>query len=416
MLGKSNADSHTKDMDTLLAYAASGRTQLLLNRLRDWLLYEGHNASGAAELLEGFCERLMDGGVPICRITYAVQTLHPLNRAYLLTWNTEDKIINTFRAPHGMENTPVFQESPLRVIFEGGPALRRKLGPDDLMDFPVLVDYRKRGCTDYIALPLPFSNGDINAFTTATKAPGGFTDDELNLLRDAVRMLSPFLEVRQVRSLAEVLADTYIGPTSGRRVLKGDIARGSGQLLPAVIWFCDLRGFTSLSEQLEQDALLDALNGYFGVMCEAVNAEGGEVLKFMGDAMLAIFPLRSEAEEEHACQQALRAWARAKNGMVILNEKREKAGAPILSYGIGLHVGDVMYGNIGGHERLDFTVIGPAVNLTSRLENLSATLNKRLLISARFAEAIGGKLPSLGQHQFKGISETQEVFTCPTEM
>ncbi len=403
-------------MDTFAAYAATGRAQLLLNRLRDWLLYEGHRIDDASRLLAGFCNRLIDGGVPVWRALYAVQTLHPLNRVYLLVWTVDKDAVDIMRAPHGMESTPVFLESPFRVIFEGGPALRRRLNGEDPMDFPVLADFQKKGATDYLALPMPFSNGDINAFTVTTKAEGGFGDEELNLLRDAVRLLTPFLEVRQVRSLAEVLADTYIGSTSGRRVLSGAISRGSGETLPAVIWFCDLRGFTALSEQLDHDALLDMLNSYFGVMCDAVKKEGGEVLKFMGDAMLAIFPLTETCDAAAVCQRALRAWMGAKQGMAALNEKRAGESLPPLDYGIGLHVGDVLYGNIGGSDRLDFTVIGPAVNLASRLENLCAPLGKRLLISARFAATIGGRLPSVGHHAMKGIAEPQEVFTCPSEI
>ncbi len=403
-------------MDNIIAYAAAGRTQLLLNRLRDWLLYEGHKIDDTSELIAGFCRRLTNGGLPLSRVSFAFQTLHPLNRVYLLIWNPGQEKINAIHAPHGVESTIVFQQSPFRVLFEGGPALRRRLTGEDPMDFSVLEDFRKAGGTDYIALPMPFSNGETNAFTALTAAKGGFTDEELNLLRDATRLLTPFLEIRQVRSLAEVIADTYIGPKSGRRVLSGAISRGSSERFPAVIWFCDLRGFTALSEELEADALLQTLNSYFGVMCEAVNKEGGEVLKFMGDALLAIFPIVDTCCEKEACMRALKAWSRAKSAMALLNEKRQKENKPFLSYGIGLHVGEVLYGNIGGTDRLDFTVIGPAVNMASRLENLCAPLGKKLLISERFAGNIGGLLHSMGRHQLKGIAEPQEIFTCPTEV
>ncbi len=401
----------------LPVYAPADVSELVMERLQEWLTYDSVALQDSSALFQGFCRQLRYWGVPVARLTYGVQTLHPLSPVFLYVWSADRDTVDVLTAPWGHETTPVYQQSPFRVIYEGGSALRRRLeGGDVLLDFPVLVDFQKQGGTDYFALPVPFSNGDTNAITVLTKQPGGFTDEQLNIIRSAVQMLTPALEVRHVRAMARTLVDTYIGRHSGERVLSGSIHRGSGEAIHAVVWFCDLRGFTVLSEALPHEELIDVLNNYFGIMCKAVVKEGGEVLKFMGDAMLAIFPLDENCCMATVCGQAMKASAKAREDMAALNEKRLQNDQVPLAFGIALHVGDVLYGNIGGEDRLDFTVIGPAVNLTSRLEGVCANLNKRMVVSARFADTIGGGLPSLGRHQLKGITEPQEVFTCPMEL
>ena len=199
-----------------------------------------------------------------------------------------------------------------------------------------------------------------------TRRAGGFTDDEIALFAAMIPAVAFNLEVQALRRTARTLLDTYVGRQSGGRVLEGQIQRGSGETIRAVIWLCDLRGFTNLSEQLPRDELIDLLNSYFGPMCDAVAKEGGEVLKFIGDAMLAIFPIGADAVT--TCRAALSAAEQAQDALAQENARRERASRPRIDYGLALHVGDVMYGNIGSDTRLDFTVIGPAVNLTARIE------------------------------------------------
>jgi len=216
------------------------------------------------------------------------------------------------------------------------------------------------------------------------------------------------LEIQALRRTARTLLDTYVGQQSGGRVLEGQITRGSGETIRAVIWLCDLRGFTGLSEMLPREALIDLLNAYFGPMCDAVSAHGGEVLKFIGDAMLAIFPI--EADAAATCANAMIAAERAKVALSAENRRRTEAGLPRIEYGLALHVGDVMYGNIGSDTRLDFTVIGPAVNLTARIESMCRQLSRQILLSSDFVELGGVAANSLGSFSLKGVAANQQIF------
>ena len=258
---------------------------------------------------------------------------------------------------------------------------------------------------------MPFADGSHKALSLATRRSGGFDADEVALFAATIPAVAFNLEVQALRRTARTLLDTYVGRQSGGRVLEGQIQRGSGETIRAVIWLCDLRGFTNLSEKLPRDKLIDLLNCYFGPMCDAVAAEGGEILKFIGDAMLAIFPI--DADAARTCTAALSAAERAQAALAQENHRRESARLPRIEYGLALHVGDVMYGNIGSDTRLDFTVIGPAVNLTARIESMCRQLGRQLLLSADFVEAGGVAAQSLGVFALKGVGADQEIF-APT--
>jgi adenylate cyclase len=220
------------------------------------------------------------------------------------------------------------------------------------------------------------------------------------------------LEVQALRLTARTLLETYVGRQAGARVLDGVIKRGMGETIRAVVWLCDLRGFTSLSEQLPRDALIEILNEYFGRMCAAIESAGGEVLKFIGDALLGIFPVPAD-DPAAACARALGAAEKAQEALATFNAERTAAGKAPIDYGIALHVGDVMYGNIGGENRLDFTVIGPAVNLAARIEGLCGELRRPVLLSAGFVAASGLPARSLGTFPLKGLAEPQAVYAPP---
>jgi adenylate cyclase len=275
-------------------------------------------------------------------------------------------------------------------------------------EFTILEDLRREGFTDYIVHSVPFADGTYKALSLATRRPGGFNEDELALFEAMIPAVAFNLEVQALRRTARTLLDTYVGQQSGGRVLEGQIQRGSGETIRAVIWLCDLRGFTVLSESLPRDALIDLLNSYFGPMCDAVASHGGEVLKFIGDAMLAIFPIGTDPAE--TCAAALIAARHAAAALTEENKRREEARLPRIEYGLALHLGDVLYGNIGSDTRLDFTVIGPAVNLTARIESMCRELGRQLLLSADFVRAGRVDAQSLGAFSLKGVGADQEIF------
>jgi adenylate cyclase len=299
--------------------------------------------------------------------------------------------------------------SPIRIAYEGGGPTRCDLtAPPRQDEFAILDELRRDGLTDYVVYAIPFADGSHKALSLATRRPTGFTPDELALFETLIPALAFNLEVQALRRTARTLLDTYVGRQSGGRVLDGQIQRGSGETINAVIWLCDLRGFTNLSENLPRHTLIGLLNSYFGAMCDAVASEGGEVLKFIGDAMLAIFPIGDDRAA--TCRAALSAAELAQAALVDENERREKEGLPRIDYGLALHIGDVIYGNIGSDTRLDFTVIGPAVNLTARIESLCRQLGRNLLLSSDFVGAGGISATSLGRFALKGVGSEQEIF------
>lgn len=379
------------------------------DRLADWVARKGIHRPTVDSLIGGFARRLIEAGVPVWRMNYMVQTIHPQSRVAFWVWRI-DKEMFSFRPPRDQTSDQRFGNSPFKVVFETGEPLRRRLTGDDVtLDFPVLQDLIDDGVTDYLVLPIRFSDGQVNGLAFATKEPGGFSEFHTELLTRAARILGGPLEVMQMRSLATTLLETYVGRHAGERVLDGAITRGSGETIRAAIWYCDLRSFTPLSEQLPMNALIDVLNDYFEAVGGAVEAHGGEILKFVGDAILAIWPLDESASAGAVAQQVLDAWTEANANIAALNERRAEANQPALSFGVTVHLGDVIYGNIGAPDRLDFTVIGPAVNLVTRMEDLTKTLAP-LLLSRAFAEVCEAPTRHLGDFSFKGIEKPQPVY------
>ena len=267
--------------------------------------------------------------------------------------------------------------------------------------------------TDYLALPLPFSDGRNYAAHFATKAPGGFADDQITLIMAQISMLAMVVEILSVRQVTTNLVDTYLGHKTGERVLNGAIRRGSNETLQAAIWYSDLRGFTAMTDRLPTDVLLGILNDHFERVVAPIHRHGGEVLKFVGDGTLAIFPLADLGGAGNACAAALAAVKEAARETTRPNAKRRAEDLPEIHYGVALHLGAVTYGNIGAPDRLDFTVIGPAVNQAARIETQCRTMGRHFLTSAAFAEAANVPLLSLGVHALRGVREPQELFTLP---
>jgi len=376
----------------------------------DWLISDARHLPDARRLLEQLCVRLLDLGLPLARASFHVRMLHPELFGIGMYWRRGHGQIEEFRAKHGIVQTALFQNSPMRVLFEGAGAVRQRLDLDGVdFAFPLFYELREQGITDYVALPITFSDGKIHGTTWSSDRPGGFETEHLALIEDLLPVVSLLLEIHLNRRIAIDLLDTYVGHDAGERILKGQITRGSAETVQAAIWYCDLRGFTALSERLGRDALLACLNDYFDCMAAPIERHRGEILKFIGDAILAIFRLH----DEPACGRALNAAIDARSAMLELNRHRREDGLETLDFGLALHAGEVMYGNIGTADRLDFTVIGPAVNLTTRIERLCRTLGLNLLMSETFAEMCTCPLRSLGQHRLTGIQRPVEIFTLP---
>ncbi len=379
--------------------------------LRDWLLNSAWRIPDIDGILDGFCSQIRAAGFPLIRFAAVVGTLHPQIRSYYFIWQRHGGVVE-HTGTHGIENTDQFLKSPFPPVFNDGASVRHRLeGSRGKLHYPILEELRDAGATDYVALPMEFGGGERTALSFAIDRPGGFTNLDLLALYPAVAQLARVLETKALRRTAVNLLDTYVGHDAGEHILSGQVHRGDMERIQAVLWYCDLRRFTELSEQLSGAEVIELLNEYFQVMAAPLRDAGGEVLKFVGDAMLAIVrPRKSSAPRETTCRRALAAAERAITGLDVLNADRRKRGAREIASSVALHVGEVLYGNIGTQDRLDFTVIGPAVNLVSRIEGLSVELGKSILVSADFAAVIERPMTPLGRHKLRGIAKPQEIF------
>jgi adenylate cyclase len=378
-------------------------------RIVDWLLRDGPRITDSTSFLKAFAEQLLANGIEIGRVSTGVPILHPQVFSFSGLWE-EGKGASERRNLANADTISRLERSPVKTVYEGGGPVRRDLAaPPEHDEYAIYADLRKEGFTDYLVVGVPFSDGSNKVLTLATRRPGGFTAGETAAFMALIPAFGMNLEIQALRRTAQTLLEVYVGRHAGKRVLDGHIKRGMGETIPAVIWVCDLRGFTRLSEDLPSEKLIDLLNGYFGVMCHAIEQHQGEVLKFVGDALLAIFPINS-ADPVQSCRQALSAARSAVTSIDALNV--ERIGEPAIVYGIALHVGDVMYGNIGGENRLDFTVIGPAVNLATRIEGLCGELRRSILLSEAFVAAAGIATEPLGRFALKGIA-AQETVSAP---
>jgi len=364
-----------------------------------------------SDLVSGLCEQLRAVDIPVDRFTIHLRQLHPLFLAQGYVWESETGEAREVRREHGVQFTEEYLKSPVRIAFEEGRTVRYPLEDQEAdLPFGMLHGLRDRGFTEYVMVPL-FFRDRTQACSVATTRPGGFSDRDIALMLAVCPTITQQLELLLLEQTAEVLLDTFVGPRAGRKVLDGQIKRGDGQTIPAVLWYCDLRGFTALSEALERDAMIAVLNTYFEAMARPVEESGGEILKFIGDAMLAIWPMPQRAHQVSARADVAVATAeQAMANMAAVNADRAKEGAKPLRFGISLHLGDVMWGNIGAVDRLDFTVIGPAVNLVARLDDVAAQLGEPLVVSDAFQAISSRMFESLGAHRLKGIAEPEEVY------
>jgi adenylate cyclase len=354
--------------------------------------------------------RLQRAGIPVKRATLHIMINHPQWLGARFVWSDGMREAEIARVDYDVRERSEFIGSPADEIHGGANEVRENLEGDPTpgRKHAVYDEMRAKGLTDYVAWPFYHTLGKRHFVTFATDRPGGFDEAHLAGLLKVLPALALVSEIRVKNRLARTLLETYVGSHASELILAGDTRRGSGTTVRAAIMICDLRDFTRISDNWPRDDVIDLLNGYFDAMSEPISRHGGEILKFIGDGLLAIFPL----DQPHACASLLHAVAEARQAMIALNEKHSETGRAPLNYGIGVHVGDVMYGNIGSRTRLDFTVIGPAVNMASRLEALTKQLGKTVLLSRAFADLVKGDfdLERVGEFPVRGFNDPIELF------
>lgn len=401
-------------------HQAAGFGNTLIDQVADWLISQALAGANIETLFVGCCERLHAAGIPLWRGVIGFSTLHPLFAGMSLTWRPESGLmVERFR--HGdMFEERAFRESPIAVVLESDTGfLRRKLvGDDALVDFDVLEQFRKEGATDYLINASAFSQA-ASTFSSQegmiaswmTDRATGFSDRDIAALMRIQKRLAVACKVTIKDQTAHNVLNAYLGRSAGERVLQGQIKLGDGEEINAVIWFSDLRNSTPLADSMTRAEFLLTLNDYFQVTAGAVIANGGEILRFIGDAVLGIFPISEEdMNAEEAASAASLALRDAERRLRAINETRSADGKPEIAFGAGLHVGEVLYGNIGVPERVEFSVIGAAANEAARIEALTKSVGRHALASAAFVSLAPERWVSVGRHALRGIEEEIEVF------
>jgi adenylate cyclase len=387
-----------------------------LDRLTRWLMEGARSAPTPATFLKEMCERLVAAGLPLYRVGAFVQTLHPdvFGRSFVWREGADEIVVTT--ANFDLPDSPRFKNSPLAILYASGHEVRYRLDDPESKRFPFFDDMRTEGVTDYIALPLLFTDGSIHASSWSTRAEGGFTDAHLAALRDVIPPFSRLGEIHAMRRTAAALLDTYVGNRAGERILAGQIRRGHAEEMQAAIWLSDLRGFTALSDRLVPETVVDILNQYFDCQVPVIREHGGEILKFMGDGLLAVFPIAKDGGNlSEVCGRVLQASRKARTNVDAMHYPSGNV-VERFRFGVALHIGGILFGNIGGISRLDFTCIGPAVNLAARLEKIAGKQRRTVIASAAFAGACADDWVDLGEFPIAGFSQAQRVFGLREEV
>jgi adenylate cyclase len=408
----------------LIATAPSLKTDELINELHLWAVHEGLRRTPTATLFGDFCRRLVAAGVPLWRAFAGMRTLHPQWAGYTYTWWRDRDEVNPAQRERGEVYERDIRDSPyayLRDVAAGRDLplrLRRRLtGSESQRDFPFLEELANSGATDYVAELIPvgmvteaFPDSGIG-FSFATNHPEGFGENDLRLIQAVLPAVALAIVSDAEHTIAAGLLAAYLGDDAGRRVHAGVVERGSVESIQAVLWYADVRGFTSLADATVGPVLVEMLDDIFETLTAALRPHGAQVLKFLGDGMLASFAF-VDATRDETCGRALDAAAEAMHSLDRLNVDRAQMGKPIATVDLALHLGEVLYGNVGAVDRLDFTVIGPAVNEVARIETLCEPLDRKVLVSAALATAIRDRtrLEPLGAHALRGVREAKEIF------
>jgi adenylate cyclase len=396
--------------------------QPTFDELASWVTRAGLIGHSESELMAGFCRRLVDAGIPLANAVVIVDTLHPIYEGRAFRWRADmpDDVeaVDYGRTNEGEDAENWRRSSFFHLLETGQQALRRRLVAGDPADFLNVARMRDDGMTDYLALLYRFTPegviGDMDCVYSswATDAAQGFDDGVVAVLQRLAPFLKLAIKSAALARMAGTLAETYLGRDPGRRVMSGRIARGVAEKIGAVLWYSDLHGYTHISDTAPPEQIIPLLNDYADVVVSAVHERGGDVLKLVGDGTLAIF---TGEDRGAACLAALAAAAQVRNGAAKLNRRRAAAGLPTSEVYLALHVGDVFYGNVGSKDRLDFTVIGPAVNEVSRILAMSRSVERDILLSESFAGALDAatrrRLVSVGRYALRGVAQPQELFT-----
>ncbi len=409
-----------------------GMDEKRLDELQAWVTEAGLAGTADADIFFGFCERCLAAGIPLSRSHLFIDTLHPVHEGRLFRWGfgnespihdygrTSLEGIDLSADAAGMlldqQATTVWRRSPFFSMLKTGDALfRRRLTMASKDEFSLLPDWYDAGMTDYVAIINSFGSegiiGEMDAVYSSwgTKEPNGFDDWHIAALERLAPYLALAIKSVSLARMTRTLMETYLGRDAGQRVLSGRIVRGIAERIDAVVWFSDLRGFTRITDTAPEQ-VIPLLNDYADVIVSAIHEHGGDVLKLIGDGTLAIFTAEDRA---HACAAALAAALEARQGVAELNERRSQDGQPVTDMYLGLHVGKVFYGNVGSRERLDFTVLGPAVNEASRIAAMCRSVDQPVLLSAAFADVddMKRRLVSVGRYALRGVLHPQELFT-----
>ncbi|WP_146348029.1 adenylate/guanylate cyclase domain-containing protein [Phaeobacter marinintestinus] len=364
-----------------------------------WLMRDGRMLAHQDAMITALGEQMDAAGAPVHRVRLSVRTLHPLLRAVTSTWLKGQHATPIVKSPHGFENKSAVTGSPIQIVIETGKSVRKRLeSPLTPEDHVSLHELQAQGMTDYLALPLVFSSGGRASLIFSTECQGGFDDTDIQKLATLADSFAPVVEALSARQTALAVAEAYLGPRTGRRVLDGQITRGDIETIEAAILISDIRGWTQLNRELSPRDAMERANQYFELLADAIEGHGGEILKFLGDGLLAIFP--TEAGADDACARALSAARQA----------HRAEGVAGVAFGIGLHFGEVLYGNIGSRTRIDFTVLGPSVNMVARIESLCVALDQPVLFSQAFADRLNEPVIKVGDHALKGLPGEVPVF------
>jgi adenylate cyclase len=395
--------------------------------LRDWVIAQGLAGADEADLLEGFCTRAKKAGLGVSRGLVLLDTLHPSFEGRAYRWRDVSSnlpsVVEYGRTSEG-DAAASWRRSPFYAALQQDLSeIRLRVSAGEGRDYPVVAELADEGITDYLAFVHRVSPdaviGEMDCIYShwTTRQPEGFADGQVEGLRRLVPALTLAMKSAALARVPRTLAEVYLGQDPARRVLGGRIVRGVADHIATVLWFSDLRGYSSLSDTADPNEIIPLLNDYAEATIESVHDAGGDVLKLMGDGVLAMFPAEDAGQ---ACRCALRAEHAMRARMAAINEERTDSRRPLTTAYVGLHVGEVFYGNIGSRERLDFTVIGPAVNEVSRIASLCRSVDRGLLVSADFRDALpaslADELVNVGRYALRGVGRAQNLYTLDPEI
>ena len=375
----------------------------------DWII-NTLEADDPAAFLDAVMQHLMAAGVRVGRCALLIRTPHPTLAGNTHMW-VRGQGVHFTTVPTGIQHEDRFLLSPVYPVFTEGKVVRQRIHAGEGLDrYEIIRDLHAEGGTDYLAYPLTFLGGENQTLTFASYEPGGFTDREVEILMSIRRPMARIAQIFALQWTAENLLNAYVGPGTGSQILKGRHHLGERERIHAVVCFCDLRGSVRLAEHYGSDGFLDVLNRFYHCTALPVQAHGGEILRFIGDAFLAIFPTETFGGAGPACAAALQAVREAGAALAEENKSRQDAGDPPLASGVGLHVGEVLYGNIGITERLEFTVIGSVANETARIQDKCKDLQEPVLVSEEFAATHPGPWRDRGEHTMRNVSRPLRLF------